>query len=95
MRYLSRKLKALSNEKRLEIMKMMLNNQKLTVAQINDKLKISFGGTSKHLSILESAGFIRHSKNGLFVFYTSNFKNQNKPTQQALKFLKIILNIEK
>lgn len=94
MRQLSRKFKALANEKRLKVMKMMLNNQKLTVEEITDKLKISFGGTSKLLSILESAGFIRHSKNGLFVYYSSNFKNQNKSTQQALKFLKTILNIK-
>ncbi|MBU4331592.1 metalloregulator ArsR/SmtB family transcription factor [Patescibacteria group bacterium] len=95
MRQLSKKFKALGNEKRLSIMKMMLNNEKLTVGDTASKFRISIKGTSKHLLVLESAGFIKRIKDGMFVYYDSNFKNQNKPTQEALKFLKMILNIKK
>lgn len=76
-------------------MKMMLDGEKLIVSEIAKRLKITFKATSKHLLILESAGFIKRTKHGLFVYYNSNFKNQNKSTQHALKFLKTILNIKK
>ncbi len=95
MRPLAKKFKALGNEKRLAIMQMMLKDKKLTVGEIANKIKLSIQGTSKHLLVLESAGFIKRIKDGLFVFYNSNFKNQTKPTRQALKFLKTILNIKK
>ena len=95
MRLLSKKFKALGNEKRLAIMNMMLNNEKLNVNEITNRLKITFKATSKHLLILESAGFVKRIKHGLFVYYNSNFKNQNKSTKEALKFLKTILNIKR
>ena len=95
MRLLSKKFKALGNEKRLTITRMMLNNEKLTVSKIAKRLGITFKAASKHLLILESAGFVKRAKNGLFVCYSSNFKNQNKSTKQALKFLRMALNIKK
>lgn len=95
MRLLSKKFKALGNEKRLAIMKMILNHEKLTVGETAQKFKITLKATSKHLLILESAGFLKRMRDGMSVYYESNFKNQNKSTQQALKFLKTILNIKK
>lgn len=69
MKNLARKFKALGNERRLNIIKLLLKHKRLTVRKISDKINLSFRSTSRHLKILEAAGFISWQQIGLNVYY--------------------------
>ena len=69
MRNLAKKFKALSNERRLHVIKLLLKHKKLTVGDIADKINLSFRSTSRHLKVLESAGFISWQHVGLNMYY--------------------------
>jgi ArsR family transcriptional regulator len=61
-------MKALSDPNRVKIIK-MLQYKKLCVCEIQALLEISQHSVSKHLKILESAGIVASSKDGLWVNY--------------------------
>lgn len=65
--------KALANNRRLEILK-LLKNQKgaLTVSEISQRIILSFKSTSKHLLILEGVDLVKRQQEGLEVFYSLN-----------------------
>jgi DNA-binding transcriptional ArsR family regulator len=69
IKILSRKLRALGNERRLKIMEELLRNKKLTVGEISDKIKLSFRSTSRHLKILENADFVNWEQVGINMYY--------------------------
>lgn len=61
-------MKALSDPNRVKIVK-MLQHKKLCVCEIQALLQISQPSVSKHLKLLENAGFVMSSKDGLWVNY--------------------------
>jgi len=61
-------MKALSDPNRVKIVK-MLQYKKLCVCEIQALLEIAQPSVSKHLKILESAGIVVSSKDGLWVNY--------------------------
>ena len=61
-------MKALSDPNRIKIMK-MLQKRSMCVCEIQTALQVAQSTTSKHLQILEDAGLIASSKNGLWVYY--------------------------
>ena len=61
-------MKALSDPNRVKIIK-MLQHKKLCVCEIQALLQISQPSVSKHLKLLENAGFVMSSKDGLWVNY--------------------------
>ena len=63
-----RVMKALSDPNRVKIVK-MLQHKKLCVCEIQALLRISQPSVSKHLKLLENAGFVMSSKDGLWVNY--------------------------
>lgn len=63
-----RVMKALSDPNRVKIVK-MLQHKKLCVCEIQALLQISQPSVSKHLKLLENAGFVMSSKDGLWVNY--------------------------
>ncbi|MFC1884113.1 ArsR/SmtB family transcription factor [Thermodesulfobacteriota bacterium] len=60
--------KALSDQNRLKILK-MLQRKSMCVCEMQEALKISQPAVSKHLKLLEGAGLVASNKHGLWVNY--------------------------
>jgi len=61
--------KALGNEGRLKIMKLLLDGRERTVTEIKEAIDISLKATSKHLIILDNLGFVESSGKQSHVYY--------------------------
>ena len=61
-------MKALSDPNRVKIVK-MLERRNMCVCELQAALKIAQPTVSKHLKILEEAGFVTFDKDGLWVNY--------------------------
>ena len=61
-------MKALSDPNRIRIIK-MLQNRIMCVCEIQAALKIAQSTVSKHLKLLEDAGLVISSKDGIWVNY--------------------------
>lgn len=70
MRKLAKIFKALGNERRLKILKILSRRRFLSVGQIADDLRLSVRSTSKHLLILETAGLVSRRQRRSKVFYS-------------------------
>lgn len=68
---MSKVFKALSDETRREILK-MLSNQDMNAGEISDHFNISKPSISKHLDILRESELISSEKKGQFVIYSIN-----------------------
>ena len=68
MRSFVRVMKALSDPNRVKIVK-LLQQRSLCVCELRAALFISQPSVSKHLKILEEAGIVASSKDGLYVNY--------------------------
>ncbi len=62
--------KALGNEGRLKILKLLADKKERTVSDITKHIGISFKSTSKHLIILDNLGFVQNSGKKARVFYS-------------------------
>ena len=70
MKQLTKNFKALANERRLKILKLLLTKGKLTVGEISDGINLSFRSTSKHLKILGNVGFVEWEQMGTNIYYS-------------------------
>lgn len=68
MKHFVKVMKALSDPNRVRIAK-MLQHKLMCVCEIQKALGISQSSVSKHLKILEEAGFVDYQKDGLWVNY--------------------------
>ena len=66
---LERALKVLANRRRLAILDALRKKRRMNVTDIADAIRLSFTSTSKHLTMLERAGFIEKEQRSLNVFY--------------------------
>lgn len=66
---LERQLKALANRRRLAILNFLRRRKEASVGEVAGAIALSFTSTSKHLNILERAGFIEKEQRSLQVFY--------------------------
>lgn len=66
---LERGLKVLANRRRLVILNILRKRKGLTVNGIADSIKLSLAATSRHLSMLERAGFLEKEQRSLEVYY--------------------------
>jgi len=62
-------MKALSDPGRVKIIK-MLQRKMMCVCELQEALQISQSSVSKHLKLLEEAGLVNYSKEGLWVNYS-------------------------
>ena len=68
MKDFTKVMKALSDPNRVKIVK-MLQHKGMCVCELREALQISQPAVSKHLNVLESAGLVDFSKDGLWVNY--------------------------
>lgn len=67
---IERNMKALANKRRLAILRFLKNRKEVTVGDIAEEIKLSLKSTSRHLSVLFSAGILEREQEGLQVFYS-------------------------
>jgi len=70
IKQLTKNFKALANERRLKILKLLLKKGKLTVGDISDRIPLSFRSTSKHLKVLEGVDFVEWKRVGTNMYYS-------------------------
>ena len=83
MQHLVKIFKALSDQNRIRILK-MLEVQPLCVCEITAILKLATSTVSKHLSILKKTEFIFEQKDGKWVNYHLNRATQHKTVRELL-----------
>ena len=69
---LGRVLKAMANERRLAIIKLLDQKQPKTVGEIAEVISLSFPATSRHLSLLEKADILDKEQISTEVYYKLN-----------------------
>src|SRR5579862_2519359 len=72
-------LKALAEETRLRILRLLLKEQ-LSVTEISERLKVSQYNTSKHLRVMREAGLLEIEKHGQQRLYTVAAKLKSEMT---------------
>jgi len=83
--------KALSDKARVRIFK-MLQQKKMCVCEVQAVLGMAQSTVSKHLTILEDAGLVRRTKDGLWVNYEINRHSHNPHVKPLIKHLSSILD---
>ncbi|MEK7128433.1 MAG: metalloregulator ArsR/SmtB family transcription factor [Patescibacteria group bacterium] len=86
MKDYERILKALANRRRLQIIKYLKAEKQATVTDIAEHIKLSFKSTSKHLSVLLSAGILDKEQISLSMFY-SVVESLPKPAKQVIDLI--------
>ncbi len=69
-------MKALSDTSRVRIVK-LLQNKDLCVCELQQLLSIPQPAVSKHMKVLEKAGLVRSTKEGLWVNYALDYGSSN------------------
>lgn len=64
--------KAVANEKRVKILRLLLKEKELSVEEIAQRLKIGYKTVSSHLQRLINVNLVKRYQKGLFVFYSIN-----------------------
>jgi len=82
---LERILKALANQRRLAIIKILSKEKELDVDEISELISLSFKATSKHLAILRQLDIVDRRQVKLNMYYRLS---NNLP-----KVVKLLLNI--
>jgi ArsR family transcriptional regulator len=91
MREFLRITKALSDKTRVRILK-MLQHKTMCVCEVQAVLGIAQSTTSKHLQILEDAGLVKRTKEGLWVNYDIDENSHNPFAGEIIDDLKGMFN---
>ena len=94
LRQLLKVFKALSDETRLRILKVLQERDELCVCEIMQALGISESRTSRNLGMLKDAGFVTDRREGLWVHYSLNKEKLNDYHQVINRLMKGWLNDE-
>ena len=79
--------KALSDETRLRILKVLLERE-CCVCEIMQALDISQTRASRNLGILQDAGFLRARRNGLWIVYSMDWQTANRYATSLAELLR-------
>lgn len=79
---LSKTLSVCSNERRLEILKILKQKKYSSVGTIARSINLSIKSTSKHLQLLHTAHIIKREYDGTTVFYFLN-----RPLNPLMKYI--------
>ena len=77
-------LRSLNHKLRQQVIKLIHDNEKLTVTEIYVKLRLEQSVASQHLAILRKAGIVSTKREGKFIYYTIN-KKRIDIIEQAVK----------
>lgn len=81
-------LRALNHKLRQQILKLIDENDKMTVTDLYVKLRLEQSVASQHLAILRKAGFVKTTRDGKFIYYSVNVSRM----KELNKFLEELLN---
>lgn len=81
---LVRVLKAMGNERRLDILRRIAKSKQMSVGTLSELMGLSFRSVSKHLSVLAGAGLVEAKQVSLSRFYSIS----DDFPKQFLEFLK-------
>ncbi len=70
MKELQKELKAMSNLRRLMILKNLQSYEVLSVGDIAKSIQLSVRSTSRHLAVLRAAGIVSFEQKSLLIFYS-------------------------
>ena len=87
MRDLIKTMKALSDETRLRILNILLMRE-CCVCEVMQALDISQTRASRHLGILQRAGFLSAKRDGLWILYSLDWETSNQYANSLAKLLK-------
>ncbi len=74
-------LRALNHKLRQQIVKLIDEQQKMTVTEIYVKLRLEQSVASQHLAILRRAGIVITTREGKFIFYTVDYNRLEQVNQ--------------
>jgi DNA-binding transcriptional ArsR family regulator len=74
-------LRALNHKLRQQIVKLIDEQQKMTVTEIYVKLRLEQSVASQHLAILRRAGIVETTREGKFIFYTVDYSRLDQINQ--------------
>lgn len=94
MRQLIKVFKALSDETKLRILKILQGQDELCVCEIMQALNISQSRASRNLGVLKNAELVTDRRDGLWVFYSVNKEKTNEYHIVVNKLVKDWLNDE-
>jgi len=84
---LIRVMKALSDETRLRILRVLLEKE-CCVCEVMQALDISQSRASRNLGILQDAGFLRARRDGAWIVYSVDWDSANRYAASLAKLLK-------
>jgi DNA-binding transcriptional ArsR family regulator len=67
-------LRALNHKLRQQLLRLIDEQQKITVTEIYVNLRLEQSVVSQHLAILRRAGIVLTRREGKFIFYSLNYK---------------------
>ncbi|MDW8321907.1 MAG: metalloregulator ArsR/SmtB family transcription factor [Armatimonadota bacterium] len=82
-------LKALSDETRLRLTKVLMQGE-FCVCELVDALEVEQSNLSRHLAVLKNAGLVRDRRRGLWVYYTV----AEEATEQLRGILEALGNLD-
>ena len=86
MQDLTKAMKALSDETRLRMLKILLERE-CCVCEIMQALDISQSRASRNLGILEDAGFLKARRDGAWIVYSVDWQTANRYASSLAKLL--------
>ncbi len=87
MQNLIKAMKALSDETRLRILKVLLEKE-CCVCEIMQALDISQSRASRNLGILQEAGFLKARRDGMWIVYSVDWQPANHYATSLAKLLR-------
>ena len=94
MRNLIKVFKALSDETRIRLLKLM-QQRELCVCELMQTLNMTQSRVSRNLGILKDAGLVKDRRDGLWVHYSLNEESFNVYAEPLLELLKDWANDDK
>ena len=87
MRDFVKLFKALSDETRIRILKVLLQRE-CCVCEVMQALAISQSRASRNLGILEDAGFVKSRRDGLWIVYSIDGQKMNSYVEPLIELLR-------
>ena len=94
MRNLVKVFKALSDETRIRLLK-LLRQRELCVCELMQTLNMTQSRVSRNLGILKDAGLVKDRRDGLWVYYSLDEESFNVYAEPLLELLKDWANDDK